>query len=75
MCGGSFIRNTAKLFGFDTGQNTTKAYDAEAEQKKANDESAQASNEAIAARNKRKASTVLSNQETSPSQAKTTLGG
>ncbi|WEI17387.1 hypothetical protein PY247_12890 [Acinetobacter proteolyticus] len=34
MCGGGFIRNTAKLFGFDTGQNTTKPYDAEAEQKK-----------------------------------------
>ncbi|ENX56169.1 MULTISPECIES: hypothetical protein [Acinetobacter] len=75
MCGGGFIRNTAKLFGFDTGQNTTKPYDAEAEQKKASDESAQASNEAIAARNKRKASTVLSSQENTPTQTKTTLGG
>lgn len=75
MCGGGFIRDTAKLFGFDTGQNTTKPYDAEAEQKKANDESAQASNEAMAARNKRKASTVLSSQENTPTQTKTTLGG
>ncbi|MDA0697167.1 MAG: hypothetical protein O2793_12255 [Proteobacteria bacterium] len=80
MCGGNFIKDIAfgplgQIVGLGgKGQDTTKPFDAEAAAAKAAAENTKASNESIAARNKRKASTVLSNQETSP-QAKTTLGG
>lgn len=81
MCGGKFIKDIAfgplgQIMGMGgKGQDTTKPFDAEAAAAEAAAANTKASNESIAARNKRKAATVLSSQETTPTQTKTTLGG
>ncbi|MFX7516510.1 hypothetical protein ABTJ36_09005 [Acinetobacter baumannii] len=76
MCGGfvgKAISSVTDAIGLTDTKAASKGFDAEAAEKKAQDEAQQSANASIAERKKRSASTVLSSA--TDTQKKTTLGG
>lgn len=76
MCGGfvgKAIGSVTDAIGLTDTKAASKGFDAEAAEKKAQDEAQQSANASIAERKKRSASTVLSSA--TDTQKKTTLGG
>lgn len=76
MCGGfvgKAIGSVTDALGLTDTKAASKGFDAEAAEKKAQDEAQRSANASIAERKKRSASTVLSSA--TDTQKKTTLGG